>query len=31
MLKKEKVEKEIPLYLDKLKKDAKIERYLTEG
>ena len=31
MLKKDKVEKEIPLYLDKLKKDAKIERYLKEG
>jgi len=31
MLKKDKVEKETDLYLEKLKKDAKIERYLKEG
>ena len=30
-LKEDKVEKEIGLYLEKLKKDAKIERYLKEG
>ena len=30
-LKKDKVDKEIPLYLEKLKKDAKIERYLKES
>jgi peptidyl-prolyl cis-trans isomerase C len=31
MLKNDKVEKETDLYLEKLKKDAKIERYLKEG